>query len=190
MAPPSEDFLLRLDAELATWETEGAANWTPDMDRADRPPALIALYMGHFDLGRDQARAELEDILDNASASPHFAPFMALIASYTQALGARLLAPMGQATENLRELARRWQPFLDWLETEEGQQTTAEYRAQQEQPVCLCQCSLVHDGTRGVCVEQATTTSQFASPLTGPVDVPNCAPCAAAIAHTREEMTV
>ncbi|MFE7461693.1 hypothetical protein ACWFMI_23405 [Nocardiopsis terrae] len=178
-----------MDADLAEWEHGDAARWIPGLNQEEQPPALIVLYMSHFALGRDEARAHLLDILERGEGSVYYQAFIDLITAHTQALGARILAPLGRAAEHLRELARRWEPYLEWLEAEEGQEAVAAHRAQQEQPLCLCQCSMTHGGQRGVCVEGATTHTRFSSPLTGPVDVPNCLACAAAVAQTRGAVT-
>jgi hypothetical protein len=46
---------------------------------------------------------------------------------------------------------------------------------------CLCFCSRAHPADRGVCeVFDAVITGQYRSDLLGDVDVPLCAPCAAA----------
>ncbi len=46
---------------------------------------------------------------------------------------------------------------------------------------CLCFCSKAHPADRGVCeVFGAVITGQYSSDLVGDVDVPLCAPCAAA----------
>jgi hypothetical protein len=46
---------------------------------------------------------------------------------------------------------------------------------------CLCYCSKAHPADRGVCeVFGAVITGQYSSDLVGDVDVPLCAPCAAA----------
>jgi hypothetical protein len=46
---------------------------------------------------------------------------------------------------------------------------------------CLCFCSLAHPADRGVCeVFDAVITGQCSSDLLGQLDVPLCAPCAAA----------
>jgi hypothetical protein len=46
---------------------------------------------------------------------------------------------------------------------------------------CLCFCSRAHPADRGVCeVLDAVITGQYSSDLLGDVDVPLCAPCAAA----------
>ena len=46
---------------------------------------------------------------------------------------------------------------------------------------CLCFCSRAHPADRGVCeVFDAVITAQYSSDLLGDVDVPLCAPCAAA----------
>jgi hypothetical protein len=46
---------------------------------------------------------------------------------------------------------------------------------------CLCFCSRAHPADRGVCeVFDAVITGQYSSDLLGDVDVPLCAPCAAA----------
>ena len=46
---------------------------------------------------------------------------------------------------------------------------------------CLCFCSRAHPADRGICeVFDAVITGQFSSDLLGDVDVPLCAPCAAA----------
>ena len=46
---------------------------------------------------------------------------------------------------------------------------------------CLCNCSKAHPADRGVCeVFGAVITGQYSSDLVGDVDVPLCAPCAAA----------
>jgi hypothetical protein len=46
---------------------------------------------------------------------------------------------------------------------------------------CLCFCSRAHPADRGICeVFDAVITGQFSSDLLGEVDVPLCAPCAAA----------
>jgi hypothetical protein len=46
---------------------------------------------------------------------------------------------------------------------------------------CLCFCSRAHPADRGVCeVFDAVITGQHSSDLLGPLDVPLCAPCAAA----------
>ena len=46
---------------------------------------------------------------------------------------------------------------------------------------CLCFCSRAHPADRGICeVFDAVITGQFSSDLLGGVDVPLCAPCAAA----------
>lgn len=46
---------------------------------------------------------------------------------------------------------------------------------------CLCFCSRAHPADRGVCERfDAVITGQFSSDLLGDVDVPLCAPCAAA----------
>ncbi len=46
---------------------------------------------------------------------------------------------------------------------------------------CLCYCSRAHPADRGVCeVFGAVITGQYSSDLVGDVDVPLCAPCAAA----------
>jgi hypothetical protein len=46
---------------------------------------------------------------------------------------------------------------------------------------CLCFCARTHPADRGVCeVFDAVITSHYSSDLLGEVDVPLCAPCAAA----------
>ena len=46
---------------------------------------------------------------------------------------------------------------------------------------CLCFCQRAHPADRGVCeVFDAVITGQYSSDLLGDVDVPLCAPCAAA----------
>jgi hypothetical protein len=46
---------------------------------------------------------------------------------------------------------------------------------------CLCFCSRAHPADRGVCeVFDAVITGQYSSDWLGDVDVPLCAPCAAA----------
>jgi hypothetical protein len=46
---------------------------------------------------------------------------------------------------------------------------------------CLCFCSWAHPADRGVCeMFDAVITGQYSSDLLGDVDVPLCAPCAAA----------
>jgi hypothetical protein len=46
---------------------------------------------------------------------------------------------------------------------------------------CLCFCSRAHPDDRGVCeVLDAVITGQHSSDLLGDIDVPLCAPCAAA----------
>ncbi len=46
---------------------------------------------------------------------------------------------------------------------------------------CLCFCPKAHPADRGVCeVLGAVITGQYSSDLVGDVDVPLCAPCAAA----------
>jgi len=46
---------------------------------------------------------------------------------------------------------------------------------------CLCFCSRSHPADRGVCeMFDAVITGQYSSDLLGDVDVPMCAPCAAA----------
>jgi hypothetical protein len=46
---------------------------------------------------------------------------------------------------------------------------------------CLCFCSRAHPADRGVCeVFDAVITGRYSSDLLGDVDVPLCAPCAAA----------
>jgi hypothetical protein len=46
---------------------------------------------------------------------------------------------------------------------------------------CLCFCSRSHPGDRGICeVLDAVITAQYSSEWLGEVDVPLCAPCAAA----------
>ena len=46
---------------------------------------------------------------------------------------------------------------------------------------CLCFCSRAHPADRGVCeVFDAVITAQYSSDWLGDVDVPLCAPCAAA----------
>jgi hypothetical protein len=46
---------------------------------------------------------------------------------------------------------------------------------------CLCFCMLAHPADRGVCERlDAVITGQYSSDLLGDVDVPLCAPCAAA----------
>jgi hypothetical protein len=46
---------------------------------------------------------------------------------------------------------------------------------------CLCFCSRAHPADRGVCeVFDAVITGRYSSDLLGNVDVPLCAPCAAA----------
>ena len=46
---------------------------------------------------------------------------------------------------------------------------------------CLCYCSRAHPADRGVCeMFDAVITGQYSSDLLGQLDVPLCAPCAAA----------
>lgn len=46
---------------------------------------------------------------------------------------------------------------------------------------CLCFCPRAHPADRGICeVFDAVITSQYNSELLGDIDVPLCAPCAAA----------
>ena len=46
---------------------------------------------------------------------------------------------------------------------------------------CLCFCSRAHPADRGVCEAfDAVITGQYSSDLLGDIDVPLCAPCAAA----------
>ena len=45
---------------------------------------------------------------------------------------------------------------------------------------CHCQCAESHPDDRGVCDNDAVLTRRLTSDLTGPVDVPLCAPCATA----------
>jgi len=46
---------------------------------------------------------------------------------------------------------------------------------------CLCFCSRAHPADRGICeVLDAVITAQFSSEWLGELDVPLCAPCAAA----------
>jgi hypothetical protein len=46
---------------------------------------------------------------------------------------------------------------------------------------CLCYCSRAHPADRGVCeMFDAVITGQYSSELLGQLDVPLCAPCAAA----------
>src|ERR1017187_4064457 len=46
---------------------------------------------------------------------------------------------------------------------------------------CLCFCSRAHPADRGICeMFDAVITGQYSSDLLGDVDVPLCAPCAAA----------
>ena len=46
---------------------------------------------------------------------------------------------------------------------------------------CHCLCQVAHPGRAGICqAEAAVTTRRFVTVLLGPVDVPLCAPCAAA----------
>ena len=46
---------------------------------------------------------------------------------------------------------------------------------------CLCFCSRAHPADRGICEAfDAVITGQYSSDLLGDVDVPLCAPCAAA----------
>ena len=53
-------------------------------------------------------------------------------------------------------------------------------RAARRRP-CLCACGRAHPDDRGVCeVLDAVITGQYSSDLLGDVDVPLCAPCAAA----------
>jgi NAD(P)-dependent dehydrogenase (short-subunit alcohol dehydrogenase family) len=52
---------------------------------------------------------------------------------------------------------------------------------------CLCFCSRAHPADRGVCeVFDAVITGQYSSDWLGDIDVPLCAPCAAARASGRE----
>jgi hypothetical protein len=53
-------------------------------------------------------------------------------------------------------------------------------RAMRHRP-CLCFCPRAHPSDRGICeVLDAVITGQYSSDLLGDVDVPLCAPCAAA----------
>jgi hypothetical protein len=46
---------------------------------------------------------------------------------------------------------------------------------------CHCLCAKTHPGDKGICeVFEAVTTRHYETELLGPVDVPLCAPCAAA----------
>lgn len=45
---------------------------------------------------------------------------------------------------------------------------------------CLCLCGRAHPADEGVCDGEQVTTRHYESVLAGPVDVPLCAPCAAA----------
>lgn len=45
---------------------------------------------------------------------------------------------------------------------------------------CHCLCGKQHPDSMGICDNHAVTTRRFESALLGPVDVPLCAPCAAA----------
>jgi hypothetical protein len=45
---------------------------------------------------------------------------------------------------------------------------------------CQCECAASHPDDPGVCDNDAVTTRRLTSVLTGPVDVPLCAPCATA----------
>jgi hypothetical protein len=45
---------------------------------------------------------------------------------------------------------------------------------------CLCLCGRAHPADKGVCDGEMVTTRHYDTELTGPVDVPLCAPCAAA----------
>lgn len=53
---------------------------------------------------------------------------------------------------------------------------------------CHCLCGKTHPADKGICEAfSAVTTRRFGSPLTGLVDVPLCAPCAAAQGITELE---
>jgi hypothetical protein len=53
-------------------------------------------------------------------------------------------------------------------------------RAMRRRP-CLCFCMRAHPADRGVCeMLDAVITGQYSSDLLGDIDVPLCAPCAAA----------
>ncbi len=53
-------------------------------------------------------------------------------------------------------------------------------KAMQRRP-CLCFCPKAHPADRGVCeMLDAVITGQYSSDLLGDIDVPLCAPCAAA----------
>jgi hypothetical protein len=45
---------------------------------------------------------------------------------------------------------------------------------------CHCLCTVAHPGDKGTCDMEAVTTRHYDTELLGPVDVPLCAPCAAA----------
>jgi hypothetical protein len=45
---------------------------------------------------------------------------------------------------------------------------------------CLCLCGRAHPADTGVCDGEMVTTRHYETDLYGPVDVPLCAPCAAA----------
>jgi hypothetical protein len=47
---------------------------------------------------------------------------------------------------------------------------------------CYCPCARLHPDDEGICeTTRAVITRRFVSDLTGPVDVPLCAPCAVAL---------
>jgi hypothetical protein len=45
---------------------------------------------------------------------------------------------------------------------------------------CHCLCVWTHPAEKGICDMNGVTTLRFASEMTGPVEVPLCAPCAVA----------
>jgi hypothetical protein len=53
-------------------------------------------------------------------------------------------------------------------------------KALREYRPCHCLCGHAHPEAKGICTMDAVTSRRYDSPALGPVDVPLCAPCAAA----------
>ena len=85
-----------------------------------------------------------------------------------------------ELADTLAEVGRRvGQALTDALERVRPALERAE-KAMQRRP-CLCFCPLAHPADGGVCERfDAVITGQYRSDLLGEIDVPLCAPCAAA----------
>lgn len=109
--------------------------------------------------------------MDDGS-EPGQSPVSEALAAFARAFAAEL-DRVRPALERMAEIANRPEVRAA-LEQARARRSLRDWRP------CHCLCGRMHPADKGVCDMDAVTTRRFVSGLTGPVDVPLCAPCAVA----------